>query len=138
MRRLMRRTATVCLLGILLWGCPGDLERPERFLDGGLSGDGGSCTDVEAQIFVPTCGTASCHVTPGPAGALDLVSPGTATRLATAVSTCQTKPMKTYLLEKVKGTQACGGPMPLGADPLTSAQITCLTNYLAKLGDGSL
>ena len=91
----MRRAAIVCVAGALLAGCPGDLERPERF----YKDAGTDCSDVQKAIFIPTCGGAGCHENPGAANNLDLFSPGVDSRLSTQISTCQGKPLRTFMLE---------------------------------------
>ncbi len=100
--------------------------------------DAGDCSDVEKTIFTPTCGGAGCHENPGAASNLDLVSPGVAARIKAATSTCQTKPMPAYILEKVKASPSCGALMPLGAEALGPNELKCLQVYLARLGDGGM
>ena len=131
MRGLMRRAIGVLAVGALLSGCPGNLDRPERFYM-----DAGDCSDVEKLIFIPTCGGAGCHENPGAASNLDLVSAGAGARIKAATSTCQAKPMTSFLLEKVKASPACGATMPLGSDPLGPNEMKCLEGYLARLTDG--
>ncbi len=114
------------VVGALLAGCPGELDRPERF----------DCTDVEAKIFKPKCGTVGCHGNPGAANNLDLVAPGVKGRLNSQISTCQSKPMKSFMLEKLKGTPGCGTLMPLGGDPLTADEYKCVEDYLSGLDGG--
>ena len=128
---LMRRAALLSLAGWMLCGCPGNLDRPERFFM-----DAGVCPDVEQTIFIPTCGGSGCHENPGAANNLDLVSPGVAGRLATGLSTCQGKPLRTFMLTKLSGPPGCGAQMPLGADPLSADQLMCITEYLAALDGG--
>ncbi len=115
-------------------GCPGALDRPERFYM-----DAGTCSDVETTIFVPSCGGVGCHENPGAAGNLDLVGPGVAARIKASTSTCMAKPMTSYLLEKLKPSPGCGARMPLGAsDPFPADQYKCIEQYLAKLSDGGI
>ena len=130
---MMRRALGMLAVGALLTGCPGNLDRPERFFM-----DAGDCSDVEKLIFIPTCGGAGCHESPGAANNLDLVTPGAAGRIKAAVSTCQGKPMASFLLEKVKASPSCGASMPLGSDPLGPNELKCLEGYLSKLGDGGI
>jgi hypothetical protein len=128
----MRRVAIVCGLAAVLSGCPGGLDRPERF----YKDAGADCSDVENKIFIPTCGGAGCHENPGAANNLDLVSAGTAARIKTQTSTCQSKPMPTLILEKLRGTPPCGASMPLGSDPLTDNEYGCVVAYINKLDGG--
>ena len=132
----MRRALGVLAMAAVLSGCPGSLDRPERFvMDAGV--DGG-CPDVEQALLIPSCGGVSCHENPGAANNLDLVAAGVAARIKASTSTCQGKPMVSFLLDKVKATPACGAQMPLGSDPLTPFEVQCLESYLAKLGDGGI
>ena len=133
---LMRRTMVLTALGALLAGCPGSLD-PRFFMDAGVDG-GGVCPDVETKLFVPTCGGAGCHENPGAAGNLDLVSPGVGARLKAAISTCQAKPMISYMIDKVKPAPTCGAVMPLGSDPLGPNELRCLQAYLDRLVDGGI
>ncbi len=119
-------------MGALLAGCPGNLDRPERF----YKDAGADCSDVKNKIFIPTCGGAGCHENPGAANNLDLVGAGVDGRLSTQLSTCQSKPMKTFLLEKLKAAPGCGATMPLGSDPLTPNEYNCVATYLAGLDGG--
>lgn len=131
----MRRALAVLALGAFCAGCPGNLDRRERF----IMDAGADCSDVENTIFKPACGGSGCHENPGAASNLDLVSTGVKARLAT-LSTCQSKPMKSYMLEKVSATPGCGQPMPFNSDPLTTAELKCLTDYMATvtLPDGGM
>ena len=132
MQRLMRKLMAVGAIGAFLLGCPGKLDRPERFFI-----DAGDCSDVEATIFKPTCGSVGCHENPPGSSNLDLVSPGVAARLR-GTSTCQAQPLTTYLLEKVKASPSCGSRMPLGDDPLGPNEMKCLEDYIAKVVDGGI
>lgn len=132
----MRRALVVLLLSGVVVGCEGRLERRERFImDSGTM----DCTDVENTIFKPACGGSGCHENPGAASGLDLVSAGVKSRL-TGNSTCMSKPMKTYMLEKVSMTPGCGQPMPFNSDALTAAELKCLQDYMATVttGDGGM
>lgn len=127
----MRRAIVVLALGAVCVGCEGRLDRKERF----IMDAGADCSDVENTIFKPACGGSGCHENPGAASNLDLVSAGVPGRLG-GLSTCQSKPMKTYMLEKVSMTPGCGQPMPFNSDPLTAAELKCLTDYMAKVDGG--
>ena len=129
----MRRAMLVLALGAVCVGCEGRLERRERF----IMDAGADCSDVEKTIFKPACGGSGCHENPGAASNLDLVTAGVAGRLG-GLSTCQSKPMKTYMLEKVSMAPGCGQPMPFNADALTAAEMKCLTDYMATVGDGGI
>jgi hypothetical protein len=132
----MRTRVWAGLFSLTLMGCPGALEHPERFLDGGTDGGGFTCTPaaIEAQLSA-TCGGAGCHGSSSPANGLDLVSTGVATRLG-GVSGCQSKTTKTFMIEKLAPSPACGSQMPLGRAPWSDDEVACLTTYLNGLGAG--
>ena len=59
-------------------GCPGELENPERFLDGGVPV---TCPDIYNDIFVKRCAGSICHEGANAAAGLDLVAPNVESRL---------------------------------------------------------
>jgi hypothetical protein len=117
--------------------------------DGGIpdAGDAGppvlaNC-DAPTQIFQPFC--ARCH---GPAplnlGALDLISPGVASRLiGVTAPLCGTQtlvvagqPEESYLWEKVAFAKPpCGNQMPQGS-ALSQANQDCVAGWIANLDGG--
>ncbi len=105
-------------------------------MDGGA--DGGECSNIETTLFIPTCGGAGCHENPGAASNLDLVSSGVSARIKAATSTCMSKPMLSFILEKVKPGPGCGSLMPLGSPALLPNELKCLTAYLGNLADGGI
>jgi len=118
----------LCMLFVLASCEPGRIADKNQFL---------ACMlDVETEIFVPKCGSSGCHSATSPQNGLDLVTTGVAMRIATGTSSvCQTKPIISYLAEKLTMTPSCGQPMPLG-DPLNSLELKCVSDYLASLRDG--
>ncbi len=135
-----RLSRFVACLGLVLLGCPGALEDPERFLPVDA---GGPCTinDVEPVIFVNSCAGAGCHQAfdGGSAASnnLDLVAPGIKARVAAQTSSCSNIPMAQYLLEKVKPTATCAGSrMPLGKPVLSANQISCVEAWVNAVLDG--
>ncbi len=135
------RSLLLAAVGTLVFSaCPGALENPERFLPADA---GGPCTvdDVEPVIFANTCAGAGCHQTidGGLAASnnLDLVSPGIRARVLAQVSSCNSKPMATYLVEKVKLSAATcvGSRMPLGKPNLSANQIACIEAWVAGVTD---
>ncbi len=130
----------VACLGLMVLGCPGALEDPERFLPVDA---GGPCTveDVEPIIFGNTCGGAGCHQAfdGGSAASnnLDLIAPGIKARIKGQTSSCSNIPMAAYLLEKISKTQTCAGSrMPLGKSALSKNQIGCIEAWVASVLDG--
>jgi len=134
-----RRSRVVACLALLMLGCPGALENPERFLPVDA---GGPCTvdDVEPVIFANSCAGAGCHQafdggTPA-SNNLDLVAPGLKARLVKQTSSCSNISMAQYLVEKVKPTATCAGSrMPLGKPPLTLNQIACVEAWVNSVLD---
>ena len=102
---LLAFVTPLALSALLLTGCPGTLDHPERFLlavagapgsgggdsaaragadagsDADAGPDNGPCGDVVTRIFIPSCGGTGCHGANGPQQDLDLVSPGVAARV---------------------------------------------------------
>lgn len=107
---------------------------------GGDGGAGDSC-DVPA-LFARSCGSAACHneADKNPAAGLDLISPGFEERLVLVnAKDCSgfyadpSDPTESLLYTKVAGTSECGAPMPLGADPLTPAEVLCIRDWISGL-----
>ena len=135
---MLRRLVGGVLALSVLSGCPGDLVDPDRFLTGRDGGGGGGCSlDVEQDIFQAKCATAGCHDATTASGALDLATAGVKDRLRTGTATCTSAAGQragTFMLNKVSASPSCGGPMPLGGTPLTSAEVSCLNAYLQDAG----
>jgi len=134
----------VALAALLLGGCPGSLENPDRF-EGGTPP--GGC-DAE-MLLAQTCGTnAVCHDADAPQGGLDLASPGVASRVIDVmpglcvmsnvyVSSADPTAAGSFLLEKLAPGASCGSQMPPPPEaPLTPEQITCLTTWVADITGG--
>lgn len=115
-------------------GCTPGLDDPARFR-----------TDCTPDFDTPAllrerCSGAGCHGGPdagAPASGLDLYAPGPFARMADLPSTgCQgllvstAEPDKSVLLDKVRGTQACGARMPLSAPPLGASAVACLRAWV--------
>lgn len=128
-----RRTAvTVLLASLPLLACAGRLEEPERFVAGACPPD----TTPEV-ILQQTCATGGCHTGSDPAGSLDLASPGVAERLLGGASArCDGQPYvmpngQGYFFHKMSAEQPrCGMQMPMGARPLSTAELACLRGWL--------
>jgi hypothetical protein len=140
------RTLLITTLAVLAAGCPGRLDDPQRFEDGGGGTDAGgnpcSGIDVPVDVFQNTCGTVGCHNAASKAAELDLVSPAVASRLiGVPSSTCPGLTLVSgvdagFLFEKLEGHPTCGSPMPLGKTTLTSDQISCISVWLSQQSDG--
>lgn len=117
-------------LAVVMAGCAGELEHPERFAD---------CPPgfVE-QLFMERCAGA-CHDGAAPEAGLDLVSTGVATRLVGVVSAqevCDGAPLVDpaggdhLLLDKLGTRPRCGSPMPLGETALDPAEVECVRRWI--------
>jgi hypothetical protein len=116
--------------------CPGELENPERFLNGADAGGGPTC-NVENGTFKNVCATAGCHDAVTKTQFLDLESPGVLGRIKAQQATCASvagQPLGTFLIAKINGTSTCGAPMPSGFDPLDAGEIRCIEAYIADGG----
>lgn len=139
---------------LLFAGCPGELDNPEAFTDGGLSG---GC-NTETRILEPTCGTSACHDATDPAAGLDLVSANPGQRLVGVQASCSTGMAESecdcgprelitadpndidnsYLLEKVVSeSPACDDAMPLLLNALPQADINCLREWALELSEAA-
>jgi Malectin domain len=146
------------LLPVLAWtGCAGSLEDPEMFTmqpDAGTPVEAAveaaaapTCPDVPT-LFAKTCGTTGCHDATTKAEALDLVSPGLASRLVGVPSVegvglliDPTTPSKSVLYTKLLSSPPFGARMPTGGALDTSttqcvlAWITSQTSSPPAMGD---
>ena len=128
---------TICILGaaILFLGCPGELENPERFLDGGIPQ---SCPDIPNELFVKRCAGSICHEGANPAAGLDLISPNVESRLVDVQARdCKgllvdpVLPEASLMYEKLLPLPACGSPMPIGKAALSSFELECVREWIA-------
>jgi hypothetical protein len=141
-RSVPTAAAASILVCLLLSGCPGTIDDPDRFAP--------VCRtpiDVEA-VFARSCGSSDCHDDLDPEGDLDLLSPGVATRLVSQpASACASRlridPLNldaSLLLQKLSHDDpGCGSRMPLEADPLPPDTIECIRDWAeaAVLNAGS-
>ncbi len=96
-------------------------------------------TDVQTQIFTPSCALSGCHTGASPAQGMDL-SDGQAFSNIVGVPSAQNAsldriepgdPDNSYLVQKVEGTASGGGRMPLGQPPLSNDLIQLLRSWVA-------
>lgn len=133
---MMARAALAASL-LACTGCPGTLDDPERFTDGGTDGYA-SCGDVPTTVFQATCAQAGCHSTADKAQMLDLQSPNVATRLVNVCSTegagillDPTSPSKSIIYTKLTAMPPSGARMPFGKTPLDDATIACVLAWVS-------
>ncbi|HYQ44209.1 MAG TPA: hypothetical protein VER11_19640 [Polyangiaceae bacterium] len=100
--------------------------------------DLGSCGDVVARIFVPSCGGTGCHGATGPQQDLDLVSPGVAERVVgvsgigcSAILADPANPEASLIYQKLSPTPPCGSPMPLARPALSDEDVACVLTWIA-------
>jgi hypothetical protein len=136
----MRTTLALLAVSGLLAGCPGELDRPERFADlpacrGGI--------DVP-QLLRERCGSSACHgACPSAEHGLDLLSPDLADRVVGVPSrVCDGlllvdphDPDNSFLFGKLIAPPAgCGNRMPL-TGTLTTNELSCIKSYIDRLPD---
>lgn len=93
-------------------------------------------------LLAMKCG--NCHGAHAPAKALDLASPGLASRLFNVGSGCMgrplldpsTAPVSGVLLDRMAGVSACGPQMPYGLPALTDAEQACIAEWAQKASVG--
>jgi hypothetical protein len=146
------RLVAPLLVALACIACPGRLEDPSRFDDGGGTDDtdatappdeGGSgsdagCSDVPATIFTPKCATAGCHSSGDKAQGLDLQSADVGTRLAGACATegsgyliNLTTPNASVLYTKLSASPPYPSRMPVGGPYLDDTQMACVLAFLS-------
>jgi hypothetical protein len=133
----MKRFDVLGPLGLVaLWlGCAGALEEPERFAT--ASDLASSCSAKE--VLKTSCAGSGCHGSESPAGGLDLVSEGVEARLVNQpAKLCApdllidpANPDVSLLLRKVDpNAQSCGLKMPMGKPALSTAELSCLAQWV--------
>lgn len=135
-RAVLASALTIVGGAVLLLGCPGELENPERFL-----GDGGipqSCPDIPQELFVQRCAGSICHEGPNAAAGLDLVLPNVESRLIDVPGRdCQgllvdpVLPEASLLYQKLSPLPDCGSPMPIGKPALDGFELECVREWIA-------
>lgn len=123
----------LALSALVLVGCAGELENPERFA---------SCPPgyVE-QLFAAKC-AGPCHAGAEPESGLDLESAGVEARLIGEPSVsgfCDGRllidpeaddPLDHLMLDKLQDRPTCGSRMPFGTEALTSAEVECVRRWI--------
>jgi hypothetical protein len=129
------------LLGVTSLGCPGTLEDPARFADGG-GRDAAGCPDVPQAVFVATCATKGCHNPTDDkvvAQGLDLESPGLVARLVgmpakggPGLLIDPASPPSSVVYSKLTSAPPFGARMPFGKAPLDDATIACVLAWITE------
>lgn len=136
--RALRRAVASALLPLVMTllaaGCPGRLEDPDRFLDGG----GFTCPDIVTELFPKSCGGSICHEGAEPAAGLDLIAPNVVERLVDkmgrdcpGILVDPVVPESSLLYEKLQPLPSCGSPMPIGKPTLTPEELACVRDWIS-------
>jgi len=127
---------------LVLTGCPGTLEDPERFeVEAGVAAatvsDSG-CPDIPSTLS-KACAGAGCHSTANKSQGLDVQSPGVASRLVCAAATGggflvdPSAPAQSVLYTKLSSSPPFGARMPSGAPPFDDATRACILTWITGL-----
>lgn len=134
-RKLLPACAIVCA-GLLFLGCPGELENPERFLDGGASG---TCPDIH-ELFVQRCAGSICHEGANAAAGLDLIAPDVESRIVDkpardcpGLLADPVLPEASLIYQKLLPLPDCGSPMPIGKPAFNGLELECVREWIAGL-----
>jgi hypothetical protein len=120
------QTGAICASALMFVGCAGDgtgLDENGRPVGEGGAGELAPQFDsIQANVFTPVC--TACHS--GAAAPLGL-------RLEEGASFALLgNPDSSYLIQKLEGTAAVGGRMPLGGSPLPAETIAVIRQWIAE------
>lgn len=136
--RVLSLSLLCAAIPLVVAGCPGSLDSPERFKGASLA----ECGKRVEEIFSTTCSTSGCHSDVEPAQGLDLKSPDVESRLVgippkgvgcPGVLVDPKHPTQSLLYGKLLGTPPCGVPMPFGKGRLSAADVGCVKNWIEGL-----
>lgn len=104
---------------------------------------GPNFSEIQAAVFTPTCATAGCHSGAGAPQNLRLDAANSYANLVGVDSeevpalkrVAPGDPDNSYLVQKLEGTAAVGGRMPLGGAPLSNATIMAIRQWIS---DGAI
>ncbi len=130
----------VSALCVLLAACAGNgdgLDQNGRPIDEGPPPGDDDFTIIQDTIFTPIC--TACHA--GAQAPLGLrLDEGASYAMLVSVPSVEMPgvlrvapgdPDQSYLVQKIEGSAAVGGQMPLGGPPLDAAQITLIRQWIA-------
>jgi hypothetical protein len=100
-------------------------------------------SEIQANVFTPTCATAGCHSGAGAPQGLQLDAVNSYALLVGVASNespgvmrvAPGDPDNSYIVHKLEGTAAVGARMPLNGTPLSSANIATIRQWIT---DGAL
>ena len=136
--------AAVCIAAVGLNACAGNGEgldangRPPGSGDPGGGPLVATFDSIQANVFTPICTT--CHAGAGAPQGLRLDAANSYANLVNVAShevpslkrVEPGDPDNSYLVQKVEGTAAVGGRMPLGRAPLTAQQIALIRQWISE------
>jgi hypothetical protein len=138
------RTAIACASALLLSACAGDgegLDENGRPLTGGETQPPPllpQLSSIQSEVFTPICTT--CHAGAGAPLGLRLEEGVSFAMLVNVQSTevpslarvAPGNPDASYLIQKIEGTAAVGGRMPLNGPPLPAETIAVIRQWIAN------
>ena len=134
-RSLLASAVVAVAIGASLVGCPGSLDDPDRFVDGGTST---GCTDA-TPILQKNCLGSGCHNATDKFSDLDLETPGVVGRYkgvkakgGASLLVDPSTPSESAIAAKTKSPVPFGAQMPLGGTKLTAAEQACIVTWITK------
>jgi len=104
---------------------------------------GANFSEIQSNVFTPTCAVSGCHFGPGAQQGLNLEAANSYALLVGIASSespgvlrvAPGDPENSYLIQKLEGTAAAGGRMPLNGSPLPQATIDTIRQWIT---DGAI
>lgn len=104
---------------------------------------GPNFSEIQSNVFTPTCATSTCHAGAGPAAGLNLEAANSYAQLVGVASSQDAailrvaagNPDNSYLIQKLEGTAASGQQMPAGGTPLPQTDIDVVRQWVT---DGAI
>lgn len=101
---------------------------------------GANYSEIQANVFTPTCAASGCHIGVGAPHGLAL-DPANSYALLVGVQSAQSpgtlrvsagNPDASYLIDKLEGTASFGNQMPFGGPPLSQAEIDVIALWILQ------
>ena len=104
---------------------------------------GANFSEIQAEVFTPTCAVSGCHTGGAAPQGLQLDEANSYALLVNVASAeapsilrvAPGDPDNSYLIQKLEGTASVGGQMPLGGTPLPQASIDVIRQWIV---DGAI
>ena len=141
--------ATLAVLSLFVAGCGGGsgsgggISSPTPPLPPPPPPFGANFSEIQANVFTPTCAVSGCHTGAGSPQGLRLDEAASYALLVNVASSQNGTLMRvnpgdpdnSYLIQKLEGNASVGGQMPLGRTPLTQATIDVIRQWIT---DGAI